>query len=56
MLLLNFVINESKARGKKYLCLYTSTDKSERNPQKIYEKNRFYITNRVKKDGYEILF
>lgn len=54
--LLNFVIDLSKDIGKKYLCLYTSTDKSEKKAQKIYEKNGFYITKRVKEDGYEILF
>lgn len=56
MFLLNFVIDLSKNRGKKYLCLYTSTDKSEKKAQKIYERNGFYITKRVKEDGYEILF
>ena len=39
--LLNFVIDLSKDRGKKYLCLYTSTDKSEKKLKKFMKKMDF---------------
>ncbi|EHI98421.1 GCN5-related N-acetyltransferase [Clostridium sp. DL-VIII] len=55
-LLLDFIIDKARERGKKYICLYTSTDSNEAKAQEIYEKNGFYITERVKKNGYEILY
>lgn len=55
-LLLDFVIDKARESGKKYICLYTSTDNNEATAQEIYEKYGFYITERIKKDGYEILY
>ncbi|MGL4772771.1 MAG: GNAT family N-acetyltransferase [Clostridium sp.] len=54
--LLNFAIKEAKNRGMKYLCLYTSTKGREKKAQEIYEKNGFFITQRIKKKGYEKLY
>jgi len=55
-LLLDFVIDEARERGKKYICIYTSTDSNEAKAQEIYEKYGFYIIKRIKKNGYEILY
>ena len=54
--LLNYSIEVAKERGKRYLSLYTSTDKNEAEAQVLYELNGFYITKRIYKKGYEILF
>lgn len=55
-LLLDYAIETARERGKSYLCLYTSTDENEAKAQEIYEKNGFYITKRIKKHDYEILY
>lgn len=55
-LLLDFVIDEARKRGKNYICLYTSTERNEAKAQEIYEKYGFHITKRIKKNGYEILY
>lgn len=54
--LLDYAINVAKKRGKKYLCLFTSTDKNEAKAQKIYEKSGFFITKTVHKKGYDIIY
>ncbi|MHC1682302.1 MAG: GNAT family N-acetyltransferase [Clostridiaceae bacterium] len=54
--LLEFIITMAKYREKKYLCLYTSTDKNEAKAQKIYEQYGFFITKVIHKKGYEILY
>ena len=54
--MLNYSIEVAKERGKRYLSLYTSTDKNEAEAQVLYELNGFYITKRIYKKGYEILF
>ena len=54
--LLNYSIEVAKERGKRYFSLYTSTDKNEADAQVLYELNGFYITKRIYKKGYEILF
>lgn len=55
-MLLDFVIDKAKESEKKYICLYTSTDKNEEKAQELYERYGFYITKREKKDGYDILY
>lgn len=55
-LLLEFTINVSKERNKKYLSLYTSTSENERNAQFLYEKYGFFITHVEKEDGYDLLY
>lgn len=54
--LLNYAIALARKRGKKYLCLYTSTDENEAKAQKIYEEYDFFITKIIKKRGYKILY
>ncbi|WP_026732617.1 GNAT family N-acetyltransferase [Fischerella sp. PCC 9605] len=41
--LLEFAINKTKATGKKFLRLYTSTDPNEATAQTLYEKYGFHI-------------
>ena len=55
-LLLDFVITKAQERNKRYICLYTSTDRNEAEAQDIYDKYGFYVTEAVHKDGYDILF
>ncbi len=54
--LLEFVIEESRRRNKKYLRLFTSTYKSEAKAQGIYEKYGFYITKKKKRKHHYILY
>lgn len=54
--LLDYAINVAKKRRKKYLCLFTSTDKNEAKAQKIYDKNGFFITKTIHKKGYDIIY
>lgn len=54
--LLNYITEIAKLEGKRYLALYTSTDKNETKAQGLYESNGFYITKRIYKKGYQILF
>ncbi|MFF2907305.1 GNAT family N-acetyltransferase [Paenibacillus sp. NPDC057934] len=54
--LLLHAIKESRIRGKQNLCLYTSTHENEREAQKLYEQNQFYVTRTVLQDGYDLLY
>lgn len=54
--LLDHVIKIAKKRGKKNLCLYTSTDPDEAKAQYLYERNGFKITKRVNKGDYDLLY
>ncbi|MFC3748649.1 GNAT family N-acetyltransferase [Paenibacillus sp. GCM10012306] len=54
--LLFHAINEARIRGKQNLCLYTSTHENEREAQKLYEQNQFYVTRTVPRNGYDLLY
>lgn len=59
MLLLDYIIDESKKRGKKFLKLYTSTNPIEAKAQEIYEQNAFYVMDeeeRIPQGNYWIFF